>query len=135
MRPPLNNHQGAKGLKRKGERKYGRAAMSNNRFFADTIPSKGKRARRMNCWIGDCIDLAGGNVSPIALDYLRSAAMVQWELDQVEAAPELDRHEHGLLTARRDGLLRRANVIASTSHHPIATLPGAANEDEEGEAA
>jgi len=75
--------------------------------------------------ITDYIDLAGGTVSSVALDYLRSAAMTQWELDQVEAAPALDRHEHRLLTSQRDRLLRKANVIGNVSHHEINTLPGA----------
>jgi hypothetical protein len=131
MRPPLNNHQGARGLKRAGEKKYGRAAMSN-RLFSDAIPSKSKRARRVRCLMEDCIALAGGNVSALALDYIRSAAMVQWELDQVEAAPVLDRHEHRLLTSQRDRLLRMANVIGSSSHHPIDTLPESDGEPGDG---
>ena len=57
------------------------------------------------------------------MDYIRSAALVQWEIDQIEAAPELDLAKHQRLTSMRDRLLRFANVFGCGSHHPIDTLP------------
>ena len=127
-KPPLNN-RGAKGLKRAGDKRYGRAAMSE-RLFSDAIPGSGKRGRRIRCFMEDCIALVGGEVSSIAMDYIRSAALVQWEIDQIEAAPELDLAKHQRLTSMRDRLLRFANVLGSGSHHPIDTLPTNEPEDD-----
>ena len=68
------------------------------------------------------------------MDYIRSAALVQWEIDQIEAAPELDLAKHQRLTSMRDRLLRFANVLGSGSHHPIDTLPTGQADDDEPEA-
>jgi len=122
QKPPINN-RGAKGLKRAGEKQYGRAAMSNGWYFAKSIPSNSKRARRLRSLIDDYLEAAGGRVSALAMDFFRSAALTQWEIDQLEAAPELDRKEHRLLISQRERLLRQANVIATTSHHSVPALP------------
>jgi hypothetical protein len=123
-KPPANCH-GARGLKRAGQKQYGRGALSNGWYFASTIPSRSKRGRRLRSLIDDYIEAAGGNASALAMDFYRSAALTQWEIDLLEAAPELDITKHRLLIGQRERLLRQANVLASTSHHDVPRLPEA----------
>lgn len=120
--PPANNH-GAKGAKRAGDKQYGRASLSNGWYFDRALPARGKRARRLRSLIDDYLEAAGGTASALAMDFFRSAAMTQWEIDQLEAAPELNVKEHRLMIGQRERLLRQANVIASPSHHDVPSLP------------
>jgi hypothetical protein len=125
MRTPPSNNHGAKGAKRAGDKQYGRASLSNGWFYAKSIPAHTKRGRRLRSLIDDYLDAAGGTASALQMDFFGSAAMVQWEIDQLEAASTLDVKEHRLLTGQRERLLRQANVLASPSHHDVPHLPEA----------
>ena len=99
-----------------------------HRFIAATIPPKSKRARFLRTTLRGYIDLVGEeNLTPLAFSYLKSAAIVQWELDQVEAQPELNRKEHRVLTSQRDKLFRMVNLV--TMNHHSVKLPGAVAAD------
>jgi len=126
---PANN-RGAKGLKRAGDKQYGRGRLSNGWYFSSAISSRTKRGRRLRSLIDDYVE-ASGNVSALAMDFYRSAALIQWEIDLLEAAPELNVAKHRALSGQRGTLLRQAGVIANTSHHDVPALPGAPEDDED----
>jgi hypothetical protein len=126
---PANN-RGAKGLKRAGDKQYGRGRLSNGWYFSAAIPFNSRRGRRVRSLMDDYIE-ASGDASALALDFYRSAALTQWEIDQLEAAPELNINKHRLLIGQRERLLRQAGVIANPSHHDVPALPGAPEDDED----
>jgi len=136
--PQSRNRRGAAGPKRKGKAEHGRAALSNGVSFDSRVDARQRLPRRIKTLMSDYAAAMQHTASPIEIDMLRSAGLLQVTIDGLEHAAagggKLDWPKYRTALNTRDMLLRRCGVLAADWHHPDTVTEGTALvRDTEGE--